>query len=158
MDNKIQTLVIPSPIGPLQLQSSTTALTAIRFLNEEPDEQPQSFSPVLRDARQQLEEYFEGNRTEFNLLLQPTGSDFEQEVWSRIKEITFGSTTTYSALAKQLGDVNKVRAVGRANGQNPLPIVIPCHRVIGANDKLTGYAGGIERKQWLLRHEGAILL
>lgn len=158
MENQPHTITIASPIGPLKLKANNKVLTSIQFLDDTDEESPQSPSPLLHQAKQQLTEYFEGNRSNFDLPLQPSGSDFEKEVWHKVKNIRFGTTSTYSDIAKQLGDVKKVRAVGRANGQNPIPIIIPCHRVIGANNKLTGYAGGIKRKQWLLQHEGAILL
>ena len=104
----------------------------------------------------QLEEYFAGARTGFDLELRPDGSPFQQRVWAQLREIPFGSTISYSELARQVGDPSAVRAVGGANARNPLPIVVPCHRVIGADGSLTGFGGGLERKRWLLAHEGAL--
>lgn len=109
-------------------------------------------------AKTQLREYFAGHRTAFQLDLQPDGTDFEQKVWKQLLEIPQGSTTTYGAIAKKIGDEKASQAVGKANGKNPIAVVIPCHRVIGSDQKLTGYAGGLERKEWLLKHEGALLL
>lgn len=109
-------------------------------------------------ARTQLQEYFDGNRHSFQLNLEPDGTEFEQKVWSILSEIQCGITTSYGQIAAKLGDKNSAQAVGSANGKNPIAIVIPCHRVIGANNDLTGYAGGIHRKEWLLKHEGALLL
>lgn len=109
-------------------------------------------------ARTQLQEYFDGNRHSFQLNLEPDGTEFEQKVWSILQNIQCGTTKSYGQIATKLGDKNSAQAVGSANGKNPIAIVIPCHRVIGANNDLTGYAGGIHRKEWLLKHEGALLL
>jgi methylated-DNA-[protein]-cysteine S-methyltransferase len=111
---------------------------------------------VLERARAQLEEYFAGTRTAFDVPLAPSGSAFELNVWSLLREIPSGQTASYGEIARKLGEPTMARAVGRANGQNPLPIVVPCHRVIGANGSLVGFGGGIERKRWLLEHEGAL--
>ncbi len=146
----------------LKLEASGDVLTAVCFSDETvepaPDKSPEETIPVLSEAHRQLEDYFEGRRKTFDLSLKLSGTPFERNVWDELANIPFGANVTYSGLAKKLGDVNKVRAVGRANGRNPLPIIIPCHRVIGADNKLTGYAGGIERKRWLLQHEDALLL
>jgi methylated-DNA-[protein]-cysteine S-methyltransferase len=151
---------IDSPIGGLKLEAANTALTAMKFTESPADAKHNHSSTIqlLIKAKKQLNEYFTGDRTTFDLPLQPTGTSFEQSVWNELMKIPYGASITYKQLAQNLGDVNKVRAVGRANGQNPLPIVIPCHRVTGSDQKLIGYAGGIERKRWLLQHEGAILL
>lgn len=110
----------------------------------------------LVKAKQQLQEYFSGNRQTFDFALSPEGTDFQQKVWNELKNIPFGKTISYLTLAKRLGDPKVIRAAASANGKNPLPIVIPCHRVIGSDGSLTGYAGGLWRKQWLLEHEGVI--
>ena len=152
-----------SPVGRLQIEADNEALTAIRFTS---DEEPSGSAvipeaadhPVLGEALRQLDEYFEGQRKVFDLSLNPVGTDFQQNVWETLRQIPFGQTCSYADLARQLGDPNKVRAIGGANGRNPIPIIIPCHRVIGANKKLIGYAGGIARKKKLLQHEGAVLL
>lgn len=160
MSTKINARYINSPIGVLKLEATDKALTAIKFSDDGQNAvtQPEPASAILEKARSQLKEFFNGRRQEFDIPLAPEGTDFEQQVWNQLKNIPFGKSITYTQLAQKLGDSNKVRAVGRANGQNPLPIIIPCHRVIGANNKLTGYAGGVERKRWLLQHEGVLLL
>ncbi|MGK7370437.1 MAG: methylated-DNA--[protein]-cysteine S-methyltransferase, partial [Candidatus Halalkalibacterium sp. M3_1C_030] len=115
-------------------------------------------SGIMEKAVGQLNEYFEGHRTVFELPLAPEGTEFQLQVWDLLKTIPYGATTTYSELSQKLGNPKAIRAIGKANGQNPIPIIIPCHRVIGANDDLIGYSGGIERKRRLLQHEGALLL
>ncbi|HEX6981620.1 MAG TPA: methylated-DNA--[protein]-cysteine S-methyltransferase [Balneolaceae bacterium] len=148
-----------SPVGILHLTANDEWLTAAHFSDEKPGTSAhQSDHAVIQQAVRQLDEYFEGRRTTFDLPLAPAGTDFQQSVWTKLQEISFGQTITYGELAERLGDMNKVRAVGKANGQNPIPVIIPCHRVIGADNKLVGYAGGIERKRYLLQHEGALLL
>jgi methylated-DNA-[protein]-cysteine S-methyltransferase len=149
-----------SPIGTLHLKADGESLTAAHFSNEKSDVSSihQSDHPVIQQAIRQLNEYFGGQRTAFDLPLSPSGTGFQQSVWKKLQEIPFGKTISYGGLAERLGDINKVRAVGKANGKNPIPVIIPCHRVIGADNKLIGYAGGIERKRWLLQHEGALLL
>jgi len=112
--------------------------------------------PPLAQARQQLSEYFAGKRTDFDLPLKPAGSGFQLEVWNQLTKIPFGQTITYGELAKRIGKPDAPRAVGLANGSNPISLIIPCHRVIGASGKLTGYGGGLDRKVWLLEHEGAM--
>jgi methylated-DNA-[protein]-cysteine S-methyltransferase len=154
-----QQAFMDSPIGILKLTAADNVLVAIEFYESRGDEDLESpTNPILKSTKDQLSEYFEGIRKTFDLRLHPRGTDFERSVWSELEKVSCGSTVTYSEVAKMLGDIKKVRAVGKANGQNPIPIIIPCHRVIGANNKLTGYAGGIERKRWLLQHEGALLL
>ncbi|HET6527668.1 MAG TPA: methylated-DNA--[protein]-cysteine S-methyltransferase [Balneolaceae bacterium] len=148
-----------SPVGILHLKTDGESLTAAHFSDAKPALATHpSNHLVIRQAITQLDEYFEGKRAAFDLPLAPDGTDFQQSVWKKLQEIPFGQTITYGELAEMLGDVNKVRAVGKANGKNPIPVIIPCHRVIGANNKLVGYGGGIENKRWLLQHEGALLL
>ena len=101
----------------------------------------------------QFEEYFEGKRTQFDLKLAPKGTEFQKKVWNQLQEIQYGKTMTYQQMANQLGDPKVIRAAASANGKNPISIVIPCHRVIGSDGSLTGYAGGLHRKKWLLEHE-----
>jgi methylated-DNA-[protein]-cysteine S-methyltransferase len=110
-------------------------------------------TPLLAETARQLTEYFAGQRQRFELPLAAEGSAFQQRVWAELRALPYGATTTYSALARRLGDALAVRAVGRANATNPLAIVVPCHRVVGTGGKLTGFVGGTEVKQWLLRHE-----
>ncbi len=146
---------LKTPIGFLRILSNGFGITDIRFMDfdgpEEPDRHTES-------AKTQLREYFEGIRTTFDLELDPEGTEFESSVWKKLLLIPSGSTTTYGTIAKELGDTSYSQAVGHANGKNPIAVVIPCHRVIGSNNKLVGYAGGMERKEWLLKHEGALLL
>ena len=110
---------------------------------------------ALGEAARQLMEYFEGRRTEFDLRLDPSGTAFQHGVWARLREIPYGQTISYGELARRIGNPNASRAVGAANGANPIPIVVPCHRVIGSNGKLTGFGGGLPVKAFLLRLEGA---
>jgi methylated-DNA-[protein]-cysteine S-methyltransferase len=110
---------------------------------------------LIGEARRQLDAYFARRLEIFDLPLAPNGTGFQRQVWSALVKIPFGTTTTYGALARQLGNAAAMRAVGAANGRNPIPIIVPCHRVIGSDGSLTGFGGGLERKQWLLRHEGA---
>jgi methylated-DNA-[protein]-cysteine S-methyltransferase len=112
---------------------------------------------VLTDAVSQLQEYFEGKRTDFDFKMNPKGTEFQQKVWKGLLQIPYGKTMSYLDLAKQLGDVKAIRAVASANGKNPLWIVVPCHRVIGTDGSLTGYAGGLWRKKWLLELENPTL-
>jgi methylated-DNA-[protein]-cysteine S-methyltransferase len=108
---------------------------------------------VLKEAVLQLSDYFEGKRNDFSFKLNPSGTEFQQKVWKALLEIPFGKTMSYLELSKRLGNVKAIRAVASANGKNPLWIVVPCHRVIGTDGSLTGYAGGLWRKKWLLEHE-----
>lgn len=140
-----------SPLGWLAIKSDGDAVTEISF-TEQPDEQKDE-CPVLHLCRQQLEDYFFGKRLVFDLPLHPQGSEFQKKVWAELVKIPNGETITYQELAVRLGDPKVIRAAGTANGRNPIAIVIPCHRVIGAGNKLTGYAGGLRRKLWLLEHE-----
>ena len=145
-----------SPLGWLVISSNGTAITSIGFVNE-PGEQQQA-DEVTQKAISQLSEFFEGTRTHFELPLAPEGTEFEQRVWDQLLAIPYGTTVTYGHISKKLGDANLMRAVGRANGKNPISIVVPCHRVIGSDNKLIGYSGGLKNKEWLLRHEGALLI
>jgi methylated-DNA-[protein]-cysteine S-methyltransferase len=146
---------LESPVGLLRILSNGEGITEIKFMDFDGPEDPDAHT---ESAKTQLREYFEGNRSAFQLELIPRGTDFEQRVWKQLLEIPQGSTTSYGAIAKKLGDDKASQAIGKANGKNPIAIVIPCHRVIGADNKLTGYAGGPERKEWLLKHEGALLI
>jgi methylated-DNA-[protein]-cysteine S-methyltransferase len=141
-----------TPLGGLRLHSYAGLLTAIDF-----DAQPKGErvnDPVLDEAERQLGEYFDGKRTEFDLPLASEGSEFQKKVWAELRRIPYGETATYGDIARRLGYEPVIsRAVGVANASNPLPIVVPCHRVIGSDGKLTGYAGGIERKRVLLELE-----
>tara|TARA_R110002074_G_scaffold149035_7_gene301349 strand:+ start:20300 stop:20776 length:477 start_codon:yes stop_codon:yes gene_type:complete len=143
---------IKTPLGIAKITGSSEGLSSIIVLDsEEPltDIIPES----LEDAVYQLNEYFEGIRTEFQLDLNPEGTEFQKKVWLELQNIPYGRTASYMELSKLIGDPKAIRAVGSANGRNPLWIVVPCHRVIGSDGSLTGYAGGLHRKKWLLEHE-----
>jgi len=140
-----------SPLGFLLLKSDGLSITEITFSKEEL--QQKNDCDILLKCELQLEDYFSGKCMDFDLPLHPEGTEFQKKVWSELLRIPIGETITYFELAVRLGDPKLVRAVGTANGRNPLAIVIPCHRVIGAGNKLTGYAGGLDRKLWLLKHE-----
>lgn len=141
-----------SPIGGLRIRASAGLVTAINFDAVAAGNRVED--PLLDRAEEQLGEYFAGQRTCFDLPLAHDGSEFQQKVWSELMRIPYGETATYGEIARRLGYDNAVsRAVGSANGSNPIPVVVPCHRVVGANGTLTGYAGGLERKQILLQLE-----
>ena len=148
--------VIDSPVGELRLVARGGALTQIEFTpfrdsDGRPRGERDDTDPLLVEAARQLKAYFAGDLTDFDLPLAPAGSHWQQSVWDQLTKIAYGETASYGEIAARLGKTNAAsRAVGLANGANPIPIVIPCHRVIGANGTLTGYAGGIERKQALL--------
>ncbi|AEE19044.1 methylated-DNA-[protein]-cysteine S-methyltransferase [Dokdonia sp. Hel_I_63] len=147
--------IIATPIGLLELKASSDGLSSVLFI--ETDALPTTIIPkVLDDAVAQLLEYFAGERTTFSLKLDPSGTDFQRRVWRELEAIPFGKTTSYLAMAKQLGDPKVIRAAASANGKNPISIIIPCHRVIGSDGSLTGYAGGLHRKKWLLEHESPV--
>jgi len=151
----METAIITSPLGFTCLEGDETGLHSISVLNTE--ETPTEVIPeVLEDAVYQLREYFEGERDQFQLTLNPKGTTFQQSVWKALQDIPYGKTVSYLTLSKTLGNVKAIRAVAAANGQNPLWIVIPCHRVIGSDGSLTGYAGGLHRKKWLLEHESPV--
>lgn len=148
----------PSPIGTLELRGTEAALTGV-FMEGHRHGAPRADGAVrdaepLREARRQLEEYFAGERREFSLALAPAGTDFQKSVWQALRGIPYGATMSYGELAARIGNPRAVRAVGLANGRNPISIVVPCHRVIGADGSLTGYGGGLERKRFLLALEG----
>ena len=152
MENKIFQKYINSPIGWIEIKTSANSLLNISFVEKAvitSSTQPK----ILQQTELQLKEYFEGKRKLFNLRLNPAGSEFQKGVWKWVENISFGTTASYLEIAIQTGSSKNTRAVGMANGKNPIPIIIPCHRIIGANGKLTGYAGGLERKRWLLQHE-----
>ena len=158
---------IPSPVGELLVTASDSGVTGVYFST--PDRMPKERAGWLEDdgrgraselltrARRQLTEYFAGSRTTFDLPLDPSGTAFQHRVWEALRMVPYGTTTIYGELARRLGNVRATRAVGAANGRNPISIVIPCHRVVGAKGDLTGFGGGLDRKRWLLEHEGALM-
>ncbi|TYT25321.1 methylated-DNA--[protein]-cysteine S-methyltransferase [Luteimonas viscosa] len=157
----VQTTFVDSPVGPLFLAADDAGLRAIEFRdNRHPvrrgDDWQEGDNAVLRMARHQLGEYFAGTRRTFDLPLSPHGTDFQRNVWTTLATIPYGETVSYAQLAARVGRPGASRAVGAANGRNPLPIVLPCHRVIGADGALTGFGGGLPTKQYLLKLEGAL--
>jgi methylated-DNA-[protein]-cysteine S-methyltransferase len=150
-----------SPVGRLALVGSVDGLAAILWENERPGrvsiaiETEDAMHPVLAETGRQLDEYFDGRRREFALPLDMAGTAFQRKVWNALLTIPFGETRSYKDVARQIGNPDAVRAVGAANGRNPVSIVAPCHRVVGATGKLTGFAGGLDVKAWLLALEGA---
>ncbi len=145
---------LKSPIGHLRIIANEAYITQIIFSDEY--YKVDLIPAHLKNCITQLEEYFKGERKVFTVPVNPDGTEFQGRVWNQLEKIPFGKTVSYLELARQLGNEKAIRAVGTANGQNPIPIIIPCHRVIGSDGKLTGYAGGLLKKQWLLEHEGAI--
>lgn len=151
---------INSPVGRLKVVASEKGLAAILWENDNPNRvrvrtyTENNTHPVLLEAERELKEYFEGKRTSFSLVLDPIGTDFQKEVWKALSTIPYGETRSYTDIANQIGNVKAVRAVGAANGRNPISIVVPCHRVIGSSGELTGFAGGLEAKAALLSMEG----
>ena len=151
--------VLPSPIGDLYLTSRNGAVTGLHM--GEPRGGEATVGTWTRDARMlataraQLEAYLAGELTEFDLALEGAGTPFQQRVWAELRNIPYGETISYAELAIRVGNPKAMRAVGAANGRNPIAIIVPCHRVIGANGSMTGFGGGIERKVWLLQHEAS---
>ena len=148
----MKTCIIKSPLGFTKILGNEDGITSVTVLNSE-EKVTDIISIELEDCVIQLNQYFEGTRKAFNIKLNPTGTDFQKRVWKQLDQIPFGKTISYLELSKKLGDVKAIRAVANANGKNPLWIITPCHRVIGSDGSLTGYAGGLHRKQWLLEHE-----
>jgi len=148
----MQQAYINTPLGIALIEGDTTGISKIHVLDGE-EAVSEAVPEVLKEAVTQLEAYFGGSRNAFTFTINPQGTDFQKKVWKALVEIPFGKTTSYQALSVLLGDVKAIRAVASANGKNPLWIVVPCHRVIGSDGSLTGYAGGLWRKKWLLEHE-----
>lgn len=150
---------LKTPVGKLKLIASDQGLAAILWENDDPkrvrlgDLHEDREHPVLSEAAKQLAEYFAGKRTEFSIALDPVGTDFQKQVWTALSEIPFGETRSYGQLARAIGRPSASRAVGAANGRNPISIVVPCHRVIGTSGALTGFAGGLKVKAQLLELE-----
>ena len=147
----METIYINTPLGIAKIVGNSDGVSVISVGYEEKISTVIPFE--LQNAVSQLNDYFEGKRTAFDFRLNPHGTEFQQKVWLALLEIPFGKTVSYLELSKKLGDVKAIRAVASANGKNPLWIVVPCHRVIGTDGSLTGYAGGLWRKKWLLEHE-----
>ena len=156
---KLAFMEMASPVGALKLVANDTALVAVLWENENPKRVrlaeliEQTHHPILLETQKQLSEYFAGKRQQFDLPLDFEGTEFQQKVWQALLTIPFGETRSYRDIAAQVGNVKAVRAVGAANGKNPISIIVPCHRVVGANGKLVGFAGGLENKDILLKIE-----
>ena len=152
--------VFDSPIGPLTLVAHNGVLAGVYFPAHSRLPDPETFGPRTRSgftaATEQIDEYFRGERTEFDLPLAPRGSEFQLRVWNLLRQIPYGETRSYGQLARELGNVTLAREVGGANARNPLSVIVPCHRVVGADGRLVGYAGGLERKQFLLDLEARV--
>ena len=144
--------IIPSPLGNIQLSIREECLSELKFTQQAVEDE--LLEPLFLETQKQLKEYFAGKRQIFNLPIGLGGTDFQRKVWLAVGKIPFGQTTTYAKLAEQLGNPAAIRAVGTAIGANPLLIILPCHRIIGTNGQLTGYAGGLDRKRSLLDLEG----
>lgn len=147
----METVYIKTPLGIARIIGDENGISTISVSDE--GEISATIPMVLQEAVFQLDDYFEGKRINFTFKLNPSGTEFQQKVWRELLEIPFGKTMSYLELSKKMGDVKAIRAVASANGKNPLWIVVPCHRVIGTDGSLTGYAGGLWRKKWLLEHE-----
>ncbi|WP_372746689.1 methylated-DNA--[protein]-cysteine S-methyltransferase [Lutibacter sp.] len=151
MESK-ETTYYKTPIGIAEIIGDEHGICEITILDEEV-KIPKKIPKVLQDCIQQLDEYFEGKRTQFTVKLNPEGTEFQKKVWNELLNVPFGKTISYIEQSNNLGNTKAIRAVASANGRNPIWILIPCHRIIGKNGSLTGYAGGIWRKRWLLDHE-----
>ena len=147
------TLYCQSPVGIIEIKGTEEAITFTSFVEEEGNSSA-SIPAVLLQCQKELDEYFNGTRKGFEVRLSPAGTEFQKQVWGELLQIGYGNTTSYMAIAKKMNNPGAVRAVGLANGKNPIGVIIPCHRVIGGDGSLTGYAGGLWRKKWLLEHEG----
>jgi len=151
----METVIIKTILGYTKITGDENGISKIHVMDEEV-EISTTIPNELQEVVLQLQEYFDGKRTEFTFLLNPSGTEFQKKVWQELLNIPFGKTCSYLELSKKLGDVKAIRAVASANGKNPLWIVVPCHRVIGTDGSLTGYAGGLWRKKWLLEHENPV--
>ncbi len=148
-------VIINTPLGFLEISGDKRGVSSINYLDK-PQEVSEYVPEVLQTVVKQLNEYFEGSRSTFSVLLNPQGTDFQKRVWEKLCHIPFGKTVSYLHMAKELGDPKVIRASASANGKNPISIIIPCHRVIGSDGSLTGYAGGLHRKKWLLNLESPV--
>ena len=151
----MKTAIIKTPLGYIEISGAINGISKIQILTD-PAEITTVLPDELKSAVAQLQDYFNGKRTKFSFKMNPVGTEFQQRVWQELLNIPFGKTCSYLELSKKLGEVKAIRAVASANGKNPLWIVIPCHRIIGSDGSLTGYAGGLWRKKWLLDHENPV--
>jgi len=156
LDTELYTAFVPSPVGYAQIKANEESIVSILFtenLEHESSHPPK----VLKDCVKQVTEYFNGKRKEFTVPLEQQGTLFQQKVWKELCQIPAGKTISYLQLAKKIGNAKSIRAVGTANGRNNICVIVPCHRVIGSDGSLTGYGGGLWRKQWLLEHEAKLM-
>ena len=144
---------LKSPIGQLKITADESSINSILFVFDDTEMEVENDNEVLEICKEQLKEYFAGVRKEFNVNIYQEGTEFQQKVWAELIKIPYGKTVSYNDIARDIGGRNMMRAVGAANGKNLISIIVPCHRVIGSDGKLTGYAGGMWRKEWLLKHE-----
>ena len=151
----MEKVVINSPLGFVLIEGNEDGISKISVTSEKTI-LSETIPALFREVVTQLNEYFEGNRTDFQFKINPNGTDFQKKVWEELLNIPFGKTASYQEVTNNLGDPKAIRAVANANGKNPLWIVVPCHRVIGSDGSLTGYAGGLWRKKWLLDHENPV--
>lgn len=151
----MEKVVINSPLGFVLIEGNEDGISKISVTSEETF-LSETIPVLFENVVLQLNEYFEGNRTDFQFKMNPNGTDFQKKVWEELLKIPFGKTASYQEVTNKLGDPKAIRAVANANGKNPLWIVVPCHRVIGSDGSLTGYAGGLWRKKWLLEHENPV--
>ena len=156
--NDLETAVYDSPIEFIEIHAGNNKIYSLHFLNTRSQEVKNQVpeSEVINQCINELDEYFAKSRKVFEVAIELVGTDFEKRVWQELRKIPFARTISYKQLALKFGDINKSRAVGRANSRNRIPLIIPCHRVIGEDGSLTGFAGGVERKAWLLKHEGTL--
>ncbi|MEL6811636.1 MAG: methylated-DNA--[protein]-cysteine S-methyltransferase [Bacteroidota bacterium] len=151
----MEVCTINTPLGHLEIKGDADGLSSVQFLDD-PVSASELIPETLLPAVSQLKQYFNKTRTQFELKLNPNGTDFQEKVWKQLRTISFGKTVSYQKMANDLGDPLVIRAAASANGKNPIAIIIPCHRVIGSDGSLTGYAGGLHRKKWLLAHESPV--
>jgi len=144
---------LKSPIGQIKISADENSINSILFVFENTEMETKNCNSIIEKCKTQLNEYFAGERIEFDISIKQNGTKFQQKVWLELAKIPFGKTVTYNYIAKKVGGKNMMRAVGSANGKNQISIIVPCHRVIGSDGSLTGYAGGMWRKEWLLKHE-----
>ncbi|MBL6446828.1 methylated-DNA--[protein]-cysteine S-methyltransferase [Fulvivirga sp. 29W222] len=150
----METAVYQSPIGGIKISVDNAAITEACFTEDNRNDY--SENALINQCINEMDAYFQGNLKQFSIPIKLTGTDFQNRVWSELLKIPFGKTISYSELAIRLGDLKCIRAAGTANGKNKIPIIVPCHRVIGKDGSLVGFAGGLEKKEWLLKHEGII--
>lgn len=144
---------LKSPLGQIKITADDNAINSVLFVLDDTEMEPENSNDVIEKCKQQLKEYFAGELKEFDVEIYQEGTEFQQRVWSELMKIPYGKTVSYNDIAKKVGGRNMMRAVGAANGKNQISIIVPCHRVIGSDGKLTGYASGMWRKEWLLKHE-----